>query len=160
MGIVLLSGRRYLARDRGMAVFLGVLVVLLSAGHVVRSPRWTYPFERWGMYGNPEAPTGYNEFLVRDDAGPMHFYPFSHIAPIAPRAFMLRVRQMVGACRCDGQDRVVDSLIIALAEIHREHTGRMISQFDIYDVQRVPGSLDPGPRTLRYRWRSADGAAP
>ena len=155
LGIVLLSGRHYLARDRRMAAFVGVLVVLLAAGHVLRSPRWTYPFERWAMYGNPEAPTGYNEFLIRDDAGPMQLYPFSHVAPIAPRAFMLRVRQMVRICRCSRQDRVVDTLLAALAEIHRERTGRAVTQFDVYDVQRMPGSLEPGPRTLRYRWRPA-----
>jgi hypothetical protein len=160
LGIVLLSGRLYLARDRRMAGFLGTLVVLLAAGHVLRSDRWTYPFERWGMYGNPEAPTGYNEFLIRDDASSMRFYPFSQVAPIAPRAFMLRVRQMVRICRCAEHDRVVDALLSALADIHRERTGRVITQFDIYDVQRVPGSLNPGPRTLRYRWQPATGVSP
>ena len=160
LGIVLLSGRRYLARDRAMAGVLGVLVVLLAAGHVLRSPRWTYPFERWGMYGNPEAPSGYSEFLMRDDRGPPRLYPFSHIAPIAPRAFMLRVRQMVRLCRCERGDPVVDSLVVALAEIHRERTGRVMTQFEVYDVQRVPGTRNPGPRALRYRWRAAGGLAP
>jgi hypothetical protein len=160
LGIVLLSGRPYLTRDRRMAAFLGLLVVLLAAGHVLQSPRWTYPFVRWGMYGNAEAPTGYNEFLIRDDASAMRLYPFSHIAPIAPRAFMLRVRQMVRVCRCTGHDRVVDALLAALADLHRDRTGRVVTQFDIYDVQRVPGSLDPGPRTLRYRWQPAASGAP
>ena len=160
LGIVLLSGRHYLTRHRPMAAFLGVFVVLLAAGHVLRSPRWTYPFVRWGMYGNSEAPAGYNEFLIRDDAGSLRLYPFSHIAPIAPRAFMLRVRQLVGVCRCTGHDRVVDALLAALADLHRDRTGRVVTQFDIYDVQRVPGSLDPGPRTLRYHWQPAAGGAP
>jgi hypothetical protein len=155
VSIVMLSGRRYLARDRRMAAFLGALVVLLAAGHVLRSSRWTYPFEKWAMYGNAEAPSAYNEFLIRDDAGPMRFYPFSHIAPLAPRSFMLRVRQMVGACRCTGNNKVVDALLQALADIHRERTGRAVTQFDVYDVQRVPGSLEPGPRTLKYTWRPA-----
>jgi hypothetical protein len=96
-----------------MAAFLGVLVLLLAAGHVLRSSRWTYPFEKWAMYGNAEAPSAYNEFLIRDDAGP------------------------------------------ALVDIHRERTGRVVTEFDVYDVQRVPGSLEPGPRTLKYSWRSA-----
>jgi hypothetical protein len=78
----------------------------------------------------------------------MRFYPFSHVAPIAPRSFMLRVRQMVGACRCTGNNEVVDALLQALADIHREQTGRAVMQFDVCDVQRVPGSLEPGPRTL------------
>lgn len=153
LSIVMLSGGRYLARDRRMTVFLGALVFLLAAGHVLRSSRWTYPFEKWAMYGNAEAPSDYNEFLIRDDARPMRFYPFSHVAPLAPRAFMLRVRQMVGKCRCNGGNEVVDALLKALADIHRERTGRAVTQFDVYDVQRVPGSLEPGPRTLQYTWR-------
>ena len=160
LSIVLLSGRRYLARDRRMAAFLGVVVFLLAAGHVLRSSRWTYPFEKWAMYGNAEAPSAYNEFLIRDDAGPMRFYPFSHVAPLAPRAFMLRVRQMVGACRCTGSNEVVDSLLKALADIHRERTGRAVAQFDVYDVQRVPGSLEPGTRTLQYAWRPTAAGGP
>jgi hypothetical protein len=155
LGIVMLSGRRYLARDRRMAAFIGALVLLLATGHVLRSSRWTYPFEKWAMYGNAEAPSAYNEFLIRDGAGPMRFYPFSHVAPIAPRSFMLRVRQMVGACRCAGNDELVDALLRALADIHRQRTGRVVTQFDVYDVQRVPGSLEPGPRTLKYTWRPA-----
>lgn len=157
LGIVLLSGRHYLARDRRMAVFLGVLITLLAAGHVLRSPRWTYPLVRWGMYGNPEAPTGYNEFLIQDGPGPMRFYPFSHVAPIAPRSFMLRVRQMVRICRCTADDAVVDALLQALADIHHERTGRTVTRFDVYDVQRIPGSLEPGPRTLRYSWHPSAG---
>jgi len=160
LGIVMLSGRHYLARDRQMAAFIGVLVFLLAAGHVLRSSRWTYPFEKWAMYGNAEAPSAYNEFLIRDDAGPMRFYPFSHVAPLAPRAFMLRVRQMVGACHCTGNNEVVDSLLKALADIHRERTGRAVAEFDVYDVQRVPGSLEPGTRTLQYTWRPAAAGGP
>jgi hypothetical protein len=151
--IVWLSGRRYLASDRRMAWFVGVLVVLLAAGHVLRSSRWTYPFERWGMYGNPEAPTVYNEFLIQDGAGPMRLYPFSNVAPLAPRAFMLRVRQLVRMCHCSAHDRVVDALLAALADIHRQRTGRTVTRFEVYDVPRVPGSLDPGQPELRYTWQ-------
>jgi hypothetical protein len=160
LGIVMLSGRHYLARDRRMAAFIGVLVFLLAAGHVLRSSRWTYPFEKWAMYGNAEAPSVYHEFLIQDDAGPMRLYPFSHVAPLAPRAFMLRVRQVVGACRCSGGSEVADAMLKTLTDIHRERTGRVVTRFDVYDVQRVPGSLEPGPRTLRYTWRPTATGGP
>jgi hypothetical protein len=39
-----------------IAAFLGALVVLLAVGHVLRSSRWTYPFETWAMYGNARPP--------------------------------------------------------------------------------------------------------
>jgi hypothetical protein len=41
LSIVMLSGRRYLARDRRMAAFIGALVLLLSAGHALRST-WSW----------------------------------------------------------------------------------------------------------------------
>ena len=105
------------------------------------------------MYGNAEAPSVYQEFLIEDTAGPMRLYPFSHVAPLAPRAFMLRVRQVVRGCRCSGGNVVADAMLKTLADIHRERSGRVVTRFDVYDVQRVPGSLEPGPRTLRYTWR-------
>jgi hypothetical protein len=153
VAIVWLTGRRVLHRERRLAAFVWALVFLLSAGHVLRSSRWTYPFERWGMYGNPEAPDRYNEFLIQDGDGPPRLYPFRYIAPGEPRAFMLRVRQMVRICDCGANDPVVDSLLSALAALHHDHTGRTVTQFDVYDVHRVPGSLEPGSRDLRYRWR-------
>jgi hypothetical protein len=160
LGIVLLSGRRYLARDRRMAGFVGVLLILLAAGHVRDNSRLTYPFVKWGMYGKAEAPKLYHEYLIRDGDGPVRHYPFSHIAPNSPRSFMLRLHQLVGNCRCTEDDALVDATIEALANIHRERTGRMITQFEVYDVQRIPGSREPGPRTLRYTWRPAPAGAP
>jgi hypothetical protein len=160
LGIVVLSGRRYLARDRRMAGFVGLLIVLLAAGHVRNGSRLTYPFVKWGMYGQAEAPKVYHEYLIRDGDGPMRHYPFRHIAPISPRSFMLRLHQLVVACGCTGDDALVDATIRALADMHREHTGLAVTQFDVVDVQRIPGSLEPGPRTVQYTWRATDASAP
>lgn len=160
LSIVLLSGRRYLAQDKVMAGFVGLLLVLLAAGHVRDNSRLTYPFVKWGMYGKAEAPKLYHEYLIRDGDGPVRHYPFSHIAPISPRSFMLRLHQLVDKCRCTEGDTLVDATIAALADIHHERAGRTITQFEVYDVQRIPGSREPGPRTVRYTWRSAPSGAP
>ena len=42
VGIVLLSGRRHLARDKRLAAVVGALVILLPAGQAVRGGRVTY----------------------------------------------------------------------------------------------------------------------
>jgi hypothetical protein len=159
LGIVVRSGHRYLARDMRMAGFVGGLLVLLAAGHVRDNSRLTYPFVKWGMYGKAEAPKVYHEYLIRDGDGPVH-YPFRHIAPIAPRSFMLRLHQLVRYCGCTKDDVLVDATIRTLAGIHQERTGRTVTQFDVYDVQRIPGSLEPGPSTLQYTWRPAHAGAP
>ena len=160
LGIVMLSGRRYLARDRRMAGFVGLMLVLLAAGHVRDNSRLTYPFVKWGMYGKAEAPKLYHEYMIREGDGPVRHYPFRHIAPISPRSFMLRLHQLVGNCGCTKDDALVDATIAALADIHRERTGRTITGFEVYDVQRIPGSREPGPRTLQYAWAPAPVNAP
>jgi hypothetical protein len=153
LGIVLLSGRFVLAHDRRMAGFVGLLVLLLTLGHVRDSSRLTYPFVKWGMYGKVEAPRLYHEYVIRDDAGSAQHYPFSQVAPISPRAFMLRVHQLVEFCRCSAANPLVDDAIRTLADIHHERTRRTITRFEVFDVQRNTGSGEIGPRTLRYTWQ-------
>lgn len=160
LGIVLLSGRSLLAPDRRMAGFVGVLVLLLTLGHVRDSSRLTYPFVKWGMYGKVEAPKIYHEYLIQDDAGGAQHYPFSHVAPISPRAFMLRVHQLVESCRCSADSRLVDAAIRTLADIHHERTRRTITRFEVFDVQRNTGSAHVGQRTLRYTWQLDPAGTP
>ena len=160
LAIVLASGRRFLARDKRMAAYVGALLLLMPAGQAYWQARTTYPFVRWDMYGSATPPDTYHEFLIRDDPGPEHPYPFADIAFSAPRAFMERVSQMVDACKCTGSDSVVDAVIAALASAHRDRTGRVITQFDVYDVQLGAGSLEPGRRTLRYDWHAKPRGSP
>ena len=160
LGIVLLSGGRFVARDRRLAAFVGAVVILVALGHERDNSRLTYPFVKWGMYGKPEAPKVFHEYLIRDDEGPVRHYPFRHIAPISPRSFMLRVHQLVSRCKCIKDDPLVDATIQALVDIHREHTGRSATEFEVYDVQRIPGSRELGPRTLQYRWQAPREGAP
>ena len=160
LGIVLLSGRSVLARDRRMAGFVGVLALLLTLGHVRDSSRLTYPFVKWGMYGKVEAPKLYHEYLIQDDVGSAQHYPFSQVAPISPRAFMLRVHQLVESCRCSADNPLVDAAIQTLAAIHHDRTHRTITRFEVFDVRRTTGSADVGPRTLRYTWQLDPARAP
>jgi hypothetical protein len=151
----MLSGRQYIVRDKRLAGFVGALLILLPAGQAGWHSRATYPFVRWDMYGSSNPPQTYQEYLIRDDAGPVHHYPFGHVAFSSPRAFMLRLHQLVTACRCTGGDALVDAVIVALVDIHHDRTGRTITRFEVYDVQIATGSLQPGPRTLLYIWRAS-----
>ncbi|MGH7536577.1 MAG: hypothetical protein ACREMG_13490, partial [Gemmatimonadales bacterium] len=98
-------------------------------------------------------PRTYQEYLIRDDSGRMYHYPFEHIAFSSPRAFMIRLEQLVQACNCTGSDELVDDVIATFASIHRDRTGRTVTQFQVYEVPVTTGSQPPGPRTLRYTWR-------
>jgi hypothetical protein len=153
VGIVLLSARRHLARDKRLATVVWALVILLPAGQAMRRSRATYPFVRWGMYASTSPPQMYQEYLIRDDGDSVYHYPFGHIAFSSPRAFMIRLEQLVQACSCAGGDQLVDDVIEAFASIHRDRTGRTVTQFEVYDVPVTPGPEQPGARTLRYTWR-------
>ena len=156
----MLSGYRYLARDRRLAWYVGALLVLMPAGQALWHSRATYPFVRWDMYGSSTPDQSYPEFLIRDGAGPEHHYPFEEVAFSAPRAFMQRLDQLVRACKCTGGDQLVDAVIASLASIHRDRTGRTITQFDVYDVQIKTGARGAGPRTLRYEWWATPSGTP
>jgi len=91
VGIVLLSGRRHLARDKRLATVVWALVILLPAGQAMRRSRATYPFIRWGMYASTTPPQSYQEYLIRDDGDSVYHYAFGHIAFSSPRSFMLRL---------------------------------------------------------------------
>ena len=152
LAIVMLSGRQYIARDKRLAGFVGALLILLPAGQAGWHSRTTYPFVPWDMYASSTPPQTYQEYLIQDDVGPAYHYPFGHVAFSSPRAFMRRLDQLVRACRCTGGDALVDAVIEALGDIHRDRTGRTITQFEVYDVQIATGSQQTGPRTLRYTW--------
>ena len=160
LAIVLASGRRFIARDKRLAAYVGALLRLMPAGQAYWQARTTYPFARWDMYGSTNPPDTYHEFLIRDDPGPEHPYPFADVAFSAPRAFMERVSQMVEACKCAGGDTLVDDVIAALASAHRDRTGRVITRFDVYDPQLGAGPLEPGRRTLRYDWHAKPEGSP
>ena len=112
------------------------------------------------MYANTAPPQTYQEYLIQDDSGRVYHYPFDHIAFSSPRAFMIRLEQLVQACNCAGSDALVDDVIEAFASIHRDRTGHTVMQFDVYDVPITTGPHQPGPRTHRYRWRPTRGGAP
>jgi hypothetical protein len=151
----MLSGRQYLVRDKRLAGFVGALLILLPAGQAGWYRRTTYPFVPWDMYGSSTPPQTYQEYLIRDDAGPVYHYPFGHVAFSSPRAFMRRLDQLVRGCRCTAGDPLVDAVVEALVSIHRDRTGRTITQFKVYDVQIATGSRESGPRTLLYIWRAS-----
>ena len=158
LGIVLLSRRRFLPIDRRTSFYLGAVLLLMPAGQALWHSRSTYPFVRWDMYGSSTPDSTYPAFVIEDGGAEQH-YPFTEVAFSAPRAFMQRLDQLVRGCRCAGGDPLVDSVITALASIHRDRTGRTITRFEVYDVPIHSASKPAGPRTLRYDWRAAPAGA-
>jgi hypothetical protein len=157
LGIVVLSGRRLLAGDRRLRVVVGVLLVLLPFGQSYWHARTTYPLIPWDMYADPTLDRVYPEFLIRDGASAAHPYPFEQITFNMPRAFIGRVSQIVDDCRCAGGDPLADAVLDSLAAIHRDRTGRAITELEVYEVAITGASREPARRTLRYVWRPGLG---
>jgi hypothetical protein len=158
LSIVLLGRRRFSPIDRRMALYLGAVLLLMPAGQALWLSRSTYPFVRWDMYGSSTPDSTYPAFMIEDGGAEVH-YPFTEVAFSAPRAFMQRLDQLVRGCKCASGDPLVDSVITALAAIHRDRTGLTITRFEVYEVPIHHAADEPGPRTLRYDWRATPGGA-
>lgn len=152
-GIVLLVGERSSSTTpiRWRAVVV-VLAALMAAGQAVDRPKLTYPFISWKMYARDTVRHTFQRYHATDDRGVVQEYPFVAVAFSEPRALMERVSRAVEDCACSADDPTVDSIVLGLAAIHRQATGRAMTALHIYDVSLTGPIGAPGVQVLRYSW--------
>lgn len=161
--VVYFTAPQYLRNVHPIFKFVSIAFPLLALGQAINMPRWTYPFDHWGMYAESNPQPVYFQFVAETQQCVQRPLTFEHLSFNSPgplRGYStlsplpMRLLQLRQTCRCVSGDPTIDAFLAAVIDGYEASHDVAVRQVSIYRVIAQLQRRSHPARMLLYSWRS------